>query len=327
MITPSRLAIVAALLLLAMSGCAGPRKLARMDPALPIATAGGYSQHGQPLDGAHMVKQLEREPAAKPHVKRARALGIMANVLAATGGALIGWPIGQWGAGAAEPNWNLAYAGAGALAAGIGLAVWSVASMRSAVDAHNRITLSEEPALASKKPPPELVRQGSLMFVENDLSGIRLTWLGMLGSPEPRLALRFQRAVKSAEPELCRQLEVVVDGRPLHQVESTYKADAQRDQVRETVQAEFELASLRSIAASPHTVFKVCGRSRRLTADAAASGVRFLDSYLALAKQAAEDAARAEALSASDSNTAAREQPPLPQGPALAEPAREAAGP
>jgi hypothetical protein len=124
-------------LALAGTGCAGA-KLAPMDPSRPIETEHGYTQNGTPIDPESMTEQLERERAAAPAVKRAKTLATLAVVLCGIGGALIGWPIGQWAAGEEDPIWPLAYAGVGALGVSVPLVVWSNSSMNSAIDAHNR---------------------------------------------------------------------------------------------------------------------------------------------------------------------------------------------
>jgi hypothetical protein len=133
------LPLCAALLLVwGASGCTGAQKLAKMDPMLPIDTRSGFSQHDQRLDGADMLEKLSRERASARYVRRARALSITANILAAAGGALIGWPVGQAIAGAEEPIWPMAYAGAGAVVASISLGIGGIYSVKDAVAAHNR---------------------------------------------------------------------------------------------------------------------------------------------------------------------------------------------
>lgn len=128
-------------LLLALSGqvgCAAGGKLVKMDPSLPIETENGYRQAGRPLDRADMVDQLGKERASAAHVSRARTLGTLGNVAAAVGGALIGWPLGEKLGGDSDPTWSLAYAGAGVTALAIPLVIWSISSLNSGVEAHNR---------------------------------------------------------------------------------------------------------------------------------------------------------------------------------------------
>lgn len=119
-------------------GCAGNQKLARMNSNLPIETEHGYQQGGSELDPKDMKDKLRTEPESASHVQRAEVLGMLAIVLAAAGGGLVGWPLGDKAAGEEHPNWELAYAGGGAIAVSIPLAIWSGDSLNRAVKAHNR---------------------------------------------------------------------------------------------------------------------------------------------------------------------------------------------
>lgn len=119
-------------------GCAANTHLAPMDPSQRIETENGYRQHGEQLDVKAMGDALEREPDAGPHARRSKVVGTLAVALAGIGGGLIGWPLGEKAGGSENPHWGLAYAGAGAAVLSIPLLIWSVSSLSSAVDAHNR---------------------------------------------------------------------------------------------------------------------------------------------------------------------------------------------
>ena len=119
-------------------GCAGGPKLAPMDPYQRIETERGYRQDGKVLDPDDMARTLEKEPAAAADVRRARTLATVATVLAAAGGALVGWPLGGGAADDPNPTWALAYAGAGAVVVSVPLLIWSGSSMANAVESHNR---------------------------------------------------------------------------------------------------------------------------------------------------------------------------------------------
>jgi hypothetical protein len=119
-------------------GCAGASKLAPMDPYRRIETERGYRQDGKVLDPDDMARKLEKEPAAAADVRRARTLGTIATVLGAAGGALVGWPLGEWAADDPHPTWPLAYAGAAALVISVPLVIWAGSSMETAVETHNR---------------------------------------------------------------------------------------------------------------------------------------------------------------------------------------------
>jgi hypothetical protein len=133
--------MASASLILALSfaqvGCVGA-KLAPMDPASRIDTEHGYQQHGSTIDPEDMGKTLRSEPVAGPYARRAPVLGTVGTLLAATGGALIGWPLGEKLRGAEHPSWGLAYAGIGAVAVSIPFVFWSVSDMQHAIEAHNR---------------------------------------------------------------------------------------------------------------------------------------------------------------------------------------------
>jgi len=125
-------------------GCAGAPKLTPMDPYRRIETEHGYRQDGKVLDPDDMARKLEKEPAAAPAVRRARTLGTIATVLAAAGGVLVGWPLGEWAADDPHPTWPLAYAGGAALVVSVPLAIWSGTSFAGAVETHNRAFSAED---------------------------------------------------------------------------------------------------------------------------------------------------------------------------------------
>jgi hypothetical protein len=111
-------------------------------PDRPIEVDSGllsarYKQQGQALDRGDMLQKLEREEDSASDASRARVLRIIATGLAAVGGALIGWPLGQKIAGQ-DPMWPLAYVGAGVAVVSLPLGIWADASVAGAVEAHNR---------------------------------------------------------------------------------------------------------------------------------------------------------------------------------------------
>ncbi|WP_437728249.1 hypothetical protein [Sorangium sp. So ce861] len=120
-------------------GCVAPRK---MDPTRPLELHTGlfdarYTQDGEAVGGVQ--EWLAKEPEAAPHVSRAQALSLLGSLVASGGGGLIGWPLGQELAGERDPMWPLAGAGAAVIAVSIPLMIWSISSMDSAVEAHNRL--------------------------------------------------------------------------------------------------------------------------------------------------------------------------------------------
>ncbi len=163
-------------------GCASRPTPRAMDPSLPIDTEHGYRQRGEPLDQEDMMDKLSEDPAASSHVTRSRVLAVVSRVLAGAGGFMIGWPLGEDLRGD-DPNWSLAYAGAGVVVVSIPVVFWSVDSMNRAVDAHNRALVvparsPSAPSAPAEPPPPRhfsLRPHGSEGFTSAQ-TGIRWTW-------------------------------------------------------------------------------------------------------------------------------------------------------
>lgn len=147
----SPLSYTAILLAAASIGCAGAKPVP-MDPSRPIETKDGYKQDGKALDEGNMLDRLSEEPASQGAVTRARVLATTAVILAGVGGALVGWPLGTAAAGE-DPMWELAAVGGGVIVVAIPLAIWSSASVSSAVDSHNQ-RFGNAPQ--SRNAPPEV---------------------------------------------------------------------------------------------------------------------------------------------------------------------------
>jgi hypothetical protein len=118
--------------------CLSGPKLEPMDPSRPIQTEHGYQQDEQTLDPADMTEKLGKEPGSASHIARARTLGTLSTILAIAGSGLIGWTCGEYASENGNPNWNLAYAGTGAMVVAIPLVLWSADSVHRGVEAHNR---------------------------------------------------------------------------------------------------------------------------------------------------------------------------------------------
>jgi hypothetical protein len=69
--------------------------------------------------------------------KTAKGIGLMANLFAASGGFLIGWPIGT-AIGGGDPNWILAGVGAGLAAIGITISTGAGKKIKQAVEIYNQ---------------------------------------------------------------------------------------------------------------------------------------------------------------------------------------------
>ena len=123
-------------------GCFGcGAVLPKMDASRSVQNGGafvGFTQDGKPIDQGDMADKLALEPEAAPSVERARVLKVVSTILAAAGGALVGWPLGEFAGGERRPNWKLAAIGGGAIAVGIPLAIWSDSNMGDAVATHNK---------------------------------------------------------------------------------------------------------------------------------------------------------------------------------------------
>jgi hypothetical protein len=128
------------LAVLSLTGCAGQQKF---DVSSRITVrAGGlentYEQAGMPLDRGDMLDKLSKQEATHADAESAKTLGIVAGVIGAVGGAMVGWPIGAAVAGEKKPPWILAGIGAGLVVVSIPFAVVSGNKVESAVDTHNR---------------------------------------------------------------------------------------------------------------------------------------------------------------------------------------------
>jgi hypothetical protein len=97
-----------------------------------------YMQDNKGIDQANMVTQLSREPEAASAANTSQGLQVLAVILGAAGGAMVGWPIGQAISGERKPLWPLAAVGAGVIVLAVPFEILSVLSMDNAVKSHNR---------------------------------------------------------------------------------------------------------------------------------------------------------------------------------------------
>ncbi|MGC4068481.1 MAG: hypothetical protein QM784_28305 [Polyangiaceae bacterium] len=122
------------------SACTSPQKF---DPASPIDVRSGglgdrFEQRGVELDSEDMVDKLGERPASADDISRAKTYRVIAVIAAATGGALIGWPIGGAIGGDDKPPWVLAGVGAGFIAVSIPFSMLSSSAVSGAVESHNK---------------------------------------------------------------------------------------------------------------------------------------------------------------------------------------------
>jgi hypothetical protein len=123
-----------------LSGCVSTPKMNANAPIEKRSAFLGtsYEQSGAAIDRADMINKLEQEPAAREELSGYRVIATTSLILAAAGGALVGWPVGQAIADKEEPLWALAGVGGGLIVVGIPLAIVADNKVDSAVDAHNR---------------------------------------------------------------------------------------------------------------------------------------------------------------------------------------------
>lgn len=99
---------------------------------------GGYKyiQNGKNLTLKEMVQLMENNQPAFELIKKAKSNQSTANVLAAIGGGLIGWPIGT-AIGGGDANWTLAGIGAGIVAIALPISSGAAKKANQAVDIYN----------------------------------------------------------------------------------------------------------------------------------------------------------------------------------------------
>lgn len=97
-----------------------------------------YSQNSERLAEHTLAAGLEDNPATTEAMAGYAPLRTSAVVLGAVGGGLIGWPIGQSIGGSRDPNWTLAYIGAGVLVGNIILESLARSKLDQAVEVHNQ---------------------------------------------------------------------------------------------------------------------------------------------------------------------------------------------
>lgn len=95
-----------------------------------------FEQNGQKLTWKELVNATESNIDANELIKKARTHNTISNVLASTGGVLIGIPIGQ-SISDRDPNWTLAYIGAGIAVIGIPFTFSAFNKTNEGVDKYN----------------------------------------------------------------------------------------------------------------------------------------------------------------------------------------------
>jgi hypothetical protein len=128
--------------LLALCGvaCAGQPK---MQVGMPIENHGDvvlrrdFRQDGVTIDSADMIRTLGEDARSSQHIAAYKGWRTASLLLAAAGGALIGWPVGEALGGKREPMWELAAIGGGLATVSFPLGVVSEFQLHQAVKTYN----------------------------------------------------------------------------------------------------------------------------------------------------------------------------------------------
>lgn len=256
-------------LALASSGC-GHTGGVKLRTSAPIEVSGGmYKQNGKPLDGRDMLKKLERHPAASDELHGYRALSTGGMVLAAVGGGLIGWPLGQ-AATDVDPNWELAAIGGGLALVALILGVVADHKVSNAVETYNagfdaRRSLGD-PAIAPAPVVPLARRTPTELLVsdEIDARGMQVRWLGRPATGSDRVAVRFVHEQPNAQLEACSVAQVHIDDEV-----AEYPLKHQRHNRMRRTPAMSQLLANIAVAKQMQTAevvtFDLCGAKRTLT--------------------------------------------------------------
>jgi hypothetical protein len=95
-----------------------------------------YTQNGIDLNMKRMVKIMRYDEIAGRKIKSARLKTTLATVFGATGGLLVAWPI-VTAITNGEPNWTLAYIGAGLIVISIPLSIVGNKQTGKAISIYN----------------------------------------------------------------------------------------------------------------------------------------------------------------------------------------------
>ena len=95
-----------------------------------------YTQNGRELKMKQLVRTMKYDELAFPKIKSARFNNTLSVILGASGGLLVGWPIGT-AISNGDPNWTLAYIGAGLIAISIPISIMGNKQAIKAVKIYN----------------------------------------------------------------------------------------------------------------------------------------------------------------------------------------------
>ena len=95
-----------------------------------------YLQNGEILGMSDLVNRMEDNAEASRLIKKARGNYVLATILGASGGFLIGWPLGTVLAGG-EPQWYLAGIGVGLVGLSIPISIRLNKQVQGAIHLYN----------------------------------------------------------------------------------------------------------------------------------------------------------------------------------------------
>jgi hypothetical protein len=108
--------------------------------------------------------------------------------------------------------------------------------------------------------------------------GLQLVWLGVPRTNAEKVGLRLLRHAPQAELAQCKQLGLVIDG--VHSRHAlAYKATPGPHGLREALQAETELATVKAIVGAKRVQIELCGLGRKLPPHAQSAGQRFVAGF------------------------------------------------
>ncbi len=121
-----------------LSCCSVSLAQAQSDSIWMKKVFGGYHfyQGYEKLNMNQLVKTMEPNEQAYTEIKAARSNYTLATILGASGGFMVGWPIGT-ALGGGDPNWILAGIGAGLIITSIPINNKFNQQARAAVDTYN----------------------------------------------------------------------------------------------------------------------------------------------------------------------------------------------
>lgn len=220
-----------------------------------------------------MLKKLEDMPASEAYVRRSRGLRIAGTILAAVGGGLIGWSLGQKLGGHESPNWTFAYIGAG-VSAGLGfpLALSSIAPLNHAIQTHN-----DALAHALENKTVGITIDPARISEQAVVDGVTIFWVGRPRTDPGKVTLRIQQLVRTPELQTCRELELELDGH-LQRHPVSYRKEG-TSPVRESIELATTIDVVSVLASARRVELNLCGKRRKLSVAALDSARAFVDRF------------------------------------------------